>query len=99
MRLGDLSENIRRTGRHPFAANQPVGPGNADQIELVQMFLQPDREILVENLDVVMAEDEIFPPALRETAGVAIGQRSGIGDPNDLVRLILQQMRIVRRHR
>ncbi len=68
MPLGNLPENIRWAGRHPFAANQPIGPRNAHQIELAQMLFQPDREIRIENLDVVMAEDEIFPPALSDTA-------------------------------
>jgi hypothetical protein len=74
MPLGDLPENIRRAGRHPFATNQPVGPGDADQIEIVQMVLQTDREIRIENFDVIMAEDEIFPAALRKTACVALAQ-------------------------
>src|ERR1700722_8417458 len=99
MLLRDLTENVWRPGRDPFAADQPTSARDSNEIELAQMLLEPSCEVGIENLNIIVAEDKMLATAPGDSARVTLANRSGIRNADDLARLVLEQPREIGRHR
>ncbi len=80
--------DIRNSGDHPAGGDQPCRPGDTHHIASLQMPPQSLPQIIGDHFDVIVAEYEDVPAAVRSRRDyIGFAHRARIGDPNDLMLL------------